>query len=111
MVKDVPAVRAEIVRPPTSVATVELHVTPNFVLSVSSDWTKIWLLAVTAVVFTTIELETALVGSAALPAAAEPQTAGDAELEQLVAVFTVLAVIFHGFDVSPNIAGPVAKSS
>ena len=84
MVKEVPAVRAEMVRPPTSVATVELHVTPNFVLSVSSDWTKISLLAVTAVVLTTIELETALVGSVTLPVALAPHTAGDAELLQLL---------------------------
>jgi hypothetical protein len=85
-VNEVPAVRAETVKPPTNVATVELHVTPSFVPSVSSVITKIWLLAVTAVVFTTMELDTAFVGSAALPAAADPHTAGDAELEQFVAV-------------------------
>ena len=43
----------------------------------------------TAVVFTTIELDTALVGSATLPAAAAAQTAGEAELEQFVAVLKV----------------------
>jgi hypothetical protein len=41
---------------------------------------------VTAVVFTTIELDTALVGSATLPAADATQTAGDALEEQLVVV-------------------------
>lgn len=86
IVKLVPAVRAEIVNPPTSVATVELHVTPSLVPSVSSVVTNIWLLAVIAVVFTTTELDTALVGRATLPAAAAAQTAGDAELEQFVAV-------------------------
>src|ERR1019366_2703673 len=93
-VKLVPAVRAEMVSPPTRVATVELHVTPNFVPSVSSVITNIWLLAVTAVVFTTMELETALVGRATLPAAASAQTAGDAALEQFVSVPRVGTVTF-----------------
>jgi hypothetical protein len=86
MVNDVPAVLAVTAKPPTKVAIVELQVTPNLVLSESSTKAKIWLFAVTAVVLTTIELDTALVGRATLPAAADAQTAGDAELEQLVAV-------------------------
>jgi hypothetical protein len=86
MVNDVPAVRAEIVKPPTKVASVELQVTPSFVPNVSSVVRRIWLFAVTAVVLTTMELEIALVGSATLPAGAEPHTAGDAEDEQLLAV-------------------------
>jgi hypothetical protein len=85
-VKDVPAVRAEIVNPPTSVATVELQVIPSFVPRVSSVMTKIWLLAVMAEVFTWIELETAFVGNATLPAALDPHTAGEALEEQFVVV-------------------------
>ena len=67
IVKLVPAVRAEIVSPPTSVATVELQVTPSLVPRVPSVIANIWLLAVTAVVLTTIELDTAFVGRATLP--------------------------------------------
>ena len=98
IVNEVPAVRAETVNPPTSVATVELQVTPSFVPSVSSVVNKIWLLAVTAVVFTTMELETAFVGRATLPAAAAPQIAGEAELEQLPVV-----VIFGAVTVPVNV--------
>jgi hypothetical protein len=46
-----------------------------------SNDTTIWLLAVTAVVSTTTLEEDAVI--ATLPAAAEPQTAGDADEEQL----------------------------
>lgn len=81
--------RAEIVSPPTSVATVELQVTPNLVPRVSSVKANISLFAVTAVVFTTIELETAFVGSATLPAAADAHTAGEADELQFVAVLKV----------------------
>lgn len=103
-----PAVRADIVSPPTSVATVELQVTASFVPRVSSVVTRIWLLAVTAVVLTTIELETAFVGSATLPAAADPQTAGDAELEQFEAVLA----LSKGDNIDPllSIMGDIATS-
>lgn len=45
----------------------------------------IWLLAVTAVVFTVNVEEVVPVGISTLPAAAEPHTAGVATLEQFVA--------------------------
>jgi hypothetical protein len=63
-----------------------LHVTDNFVPSVSSGKTKIWLFAVTAVVFTTNETLVVPIGIARLPAAAAPQIAGEAELEQFPTV-------------------------
>jgi hypothetical protein len=105
IVKDVPAVRAVIVNPPTRVATVELQVTLNFIPSVSSVITKIWLFAVTAEVFTTIELETAFVGRFTLPAAADPQAAGDAEELQFVAVRCVAP------DIAPAAVTDVAAAT
>ena len=84
-VKDVPAVRAVITSGvPTSVANVELQVVP-LTLAESSACNLISLFAVTAEVFTTKVLPVP-VGNATLPAAALPHTAGDAELEQFVAV-------------------------
>lgn len=84
-VNEVPAVRAVITSGvPTRVASVELHVAP-VTLAESSACNLISLFAVTAVVFTTKVLPVP-VGSATLPAEAEPHTAGEAELEQFVAV-------------------------
>jgi len=61
-----------------------LHVTPSFVPKDESSVSKIWLLAVTADVFTTTDVAEAPITKE--PAAAEPQTAGLAEDEQFVAV-------------------------
>lgn len=61
-----------------------LQVTPNRVASEGSSNTKIWLLAVTAVVFTTTVV--AGLAMATLPADAAAHTAGDADELQLVAV-------------------------
>ena len=53
----------------------------------------IWLLAVTAVVLT-VRVELVVpVGIRTLPAAADPQTAGEAELAQFVAVAKVVPLI------------------
>jgi hypothetical protein len=62
-----------------------LHVVAAMV-TLSSGSKKISLLAVTAVVFTVKLTLTVPVGIATDPAAADPQTAGDAELEQFVFV-------------------------
>ncbi len=64
-----------------------LQVTLSFVPSVSSSWIKIWLLAVTADVLTVTLVPDAAITNE--PAAADPQTAGDAEEEQFVAVVIV----------------------
>ena len=85
IVKLVPPVLAETTGSTMRDASVELQVIPNLVPNVSSDCTKIWLLAVTAVVFTT-RVAFVPVGTATLPAAADPHTAGDALLEQFDAV-------------------------
>jgi len=85
MVKLVPAVRAVTAKPPTSVARVLLQVVAAIV-RLSSGSRKISLLAVTAEVLTTSATLDTPVGIATAPAAADPQTAGDAELEQFVAV-------------------------
>jgi hypothetical protein len=61
-----------------------LQVTLSFVPRLESYIRKIWLLAVTAVVFTVTVVPAAAMFTE--PAAAEPQTAGDAEDEQLVPV-------------------------
>jgi hypothetical protein len=61
-----------------------LHVTPSFVPKDESSVSKIWLLAVTAVVSTTTEVVDAPITKE--PAAAEPQMAGLAEDEQFAAV-------------------------
>ena len=90
-VNEVPAVLAVTLGVSTAIVSPTLQVTPNFVPRLESSMTNIWLLAVTAVVLTTMELDTALVGRAALPAADDPHTAGDAELEQFVAVLNVVA--------------------
>src|SRR6266403_1089183 len=70
--------------PLAAVASVELHVTLNLVPRVSSGKTRIWLLAVTAVVFTVTVVAPAAMTT--LPACADPHIAGDAALEQFVAV-------------------------
>lgn len=71
----------------TSVDSVVLQVTPNRVPVVGASVTVsvIWLFAVTAVVLI-CKVGVAPVGTATLPAAAEPQTAGDAAEAQFVAV-------------------------
>lgn len=82
-VKLAAAARAEMTGSTINDAKVVLQVTPNLVPKVSSDCMKIWLLAVTAVVLI-CSVAFVPVGTATLPAAAEPQTAGEAEEEQLV---------------------------
>ena len=82
-VKLTPAERAVTIGPMMD-ANVVLQVTVRRVPSDVSGWISISLFAVTAVVFTTTEVVAAAITKA--PAAAEPQTAGDAALEQLVAV-------------------------
>src|SRR6266481_1888522 len=74
---------------------VELQVTPSFVPRLSSDCTKSWLLAVTAVVLT-VSVGLVPVGTETLPAAAEPQTAGEALLEQFAAVASAPTVVVCG---------------
>ena len=69
----------------SKVESVVLQVTPSLVPRLSSTVIMIWLLAVTAVVLTT-NVGLVPVGSATLPAAAAPQTAGDALDEQFAAV-------------------------
>ena len=64
-----------------------MHVTPNFEPSEESKLSRIWLLAVTAVVSTVTEVEPD--GTATLPAAAEPQAAGEALELQFVPVPSV----------------------
>ena len=81
IVKLVFAVRAET---PYSAGSTVLHVTLNFVPSEESNVKIIWLLSVTAVESTTTVVAEA--ATTTLPAAAEPHTAGDAALEQFVAV-------------------------
>jgi hypothetical protein len=73
-VKLVPAVRA--VMTGDRKLLVGLHVTPSLVPRLWSTVMMIWLFAVTAEVSTTSVGPTP-VGSATLPAAAEPQAAGD----------------------------------
>ena len=89
IVKLVAAILAVMARPAAAVASVLLQVTPNFVPSDSSGKTRIWLFADTAVVYTTTVV--APVAIPTLPAVADPQTAGDAELEQLLAVRIAVA--------------------
>ena len=77
--KLVPDVRAVIIETLSRVVPVfVLHVTPSRPPVLLSFVSKIVLLAVTAVVFTTRVSEPAPVGIATDPAAAEPQTAGEA---------------------------------
>jgi len=83
-VKLVPATRA-VTTGLSSVESVVLQVTPSFVPRLSSTLSSIWLLAVTAVVLT-VSVGLVPVGSATEPAAAARHTAGEALLEQLVAV-------------------------
>ena len=82
MVKLVPATRAEITG--GAARNPVLQVTPNFAPKLWSTCTIIWLFAVTAVVFTTTEVPAAAITTD--PAAAEPQTAGEAALEQFIVV-------------------------
>jgi hypothetical protein len=84
MVKLVAAVLAVTAMPPTSVARVLLHVVPPIVTE-SSTVRRIWLAAVTAVVFTT-SVGFMPVGIATAPALADAHTAGDAPFAQLVDV-------------------------
>jgi hypothetical protein len=63
---------------------VVLQVADNLVPRLESNVSWIWLFAVTAVVFTTRVVPDA--GTATAPEAAEAHTAGEEELEQLVAV-------------------------
>ena len=84
IVKLVDAVRAEIYG--VGVTFDVLQVTLSAVPSVVSSCTNISLLAVTAVVSTTTV--DALAATTTMPAAADPQAAGDAALWQLVAVHT-----------------------
>jgi len=60
---------------------VVLQVTPNLVPRLESNVNRIWLFAVTAVVFTTSVVAAAAIATE--PDAYEEQTAGDVELEQL----------------------------
>src|SRR4051812_46088039 len=82
MVKLVPPVRALMLytRP-----VVVLHGIPSLVPRDESSVIKIWLVAVTAVVFPTIVLPP--VGIATLPAGAEPHTLGEVVELQLEIVF------------------------
>jgi|SRR5271170_4383760 len=74
------AVLAVTLTPPVNVESVELQTTPSFAPNVASACTKIWLSPLTTVVFTvTVVAPTAIT---TLPAAADPQTAGEAEDEQ-----------------------------
>jgi hypothetical protein len=82
IVKLVAATRAEMVG--GAVAGVTLQVTESFVPRLESSCTKIWLLAVTAVVLTVTVVPAA--ATSTLPAAADAHTAGAAEDVQLVAV-------------------------
>jgi len=72
-------------------ATVVLHVTPSFAPNDASKVTKIWLLAVTALVFTTSVVAPARTDT--LPAAAEPHAAGDKVVVQSSDVAYALALI------------------
>ena len=87
-VNEVPAVRA-VTTGFSKVDSVVLQVTLSFVPKLSSTVKLIWLFAVTALVFTT-SVGFVPVGSATLPAAADAHTAGEAELEQLVVVPSVV---------------------
>jgi hypothetical protein len=86
-VKLVAAVRA-VTTGLSKVDSVVLQVTLSLVPRLSSTVSMIWLLAVTAVEFTT-RVGLVPVGRATLPDAAEPHTAGEAELEQFEAVRTL----------------------
>ena len=86
MVKLVPAVLALTVGWLIAV----LQVTLSSVPSDESNVKCIWLFAVTAVVLTTTVVAPA--ATTTDPEAADAQTAGDAELEQFVAVFIVVSV-------------------
>jgi hypothetical protein len=84
IVKFVPAVRAVTFGTPRVSNDCVLQVTPSFVPRLESSVSKIWLLAVTAVVSTTTEVAEAAITTD--PAVAEPHTAGLADEEQFVAV-------------------------
>ena len=88
-VKLVPADRA--VTCGSDVSKVVLQVTLSFVPKDESGTANIWEFAVTAEVSTTTVVAPA--ATTTEPAAAEPQTAGDALLEQLEAVVKVEAVV------------------
>ena len=83
IVKPVPGVRAVIANPPTSVPIVELHVAPGIV-TVSSAVKRILDPMVTAVVFTSALVAPTAIATA--PDGADPQSAGEAELEQFETV-------------------------
>jgi hypothetical protein len=84
IVKFVPAARAVTFGTPRVSNDCVLQVTPSFVPRLESSVSKIWLLAVTAVVSTTTEVAEAAITTD--PAVAEPHTAGLADEEQFVAV-------------------------
>lgn len=88
MVKEVPGERALMRYCAASLAEALLHVTPSFVPRLSSKTGTIWLPAVTALVSTTTVV--ALEAMATLPAAEEPQTAGEALELQFVSVSIAL---------------------
>lgn len=106
-VKLVPATRA-VTTGLMILATTVLQVTLNFVPREVSGCTIIWLFAVTAVVFTvTVVAVAAMVKD---PADAEPQTAGDADDEQLVAVSYETAVAAPAAVTLNRLAPPICRS-
>ena len=102
MVKLVAATRAVT---PYKAGSVALQVTPSLVPRLESYWSMIWLLAVTAAVLTTTVVAAA--ATTTEPAGAAAHTAGDAELEQLVAVRYAAALIEP--EVSPAVPFPIAN--
>jgi hypothetical protein len=92
IVKLVAATRAEMVG--GAVAGVTLQVTDSFVPKLESSCKNIWLLAVTDVVLTVTVVPDA--ATTTLPADEEPQTAGAADDEQLLALDCVADDKFPG---------------
>src|SRR5271157_2316365 len=84
IVKFDPAVRTVTLGNPSVSKDCVLQVTLSFDPRDESSVSKIWLLAVIAVVFTTTEVAEAAITTD--PAVAEPHTAGLADEEQFVAV-------------------------